>query len=398
MFIYCSIFLYLLYLTYRFDSKGISPQISRKAANHFFVLEYIFILVVGLSYRVGTDALNYMEAFKGFPTFSTFSLDDLLNFEREPFWVLLNITGRSTINDFSFVMMFCAFILNIPLFKLIREECKYPFTVLLLYFLMGWLNVSFEMLRQTCATGFILWGSLYLLKGNRRAFLLRAWPAVFFHITGILLVLLIWAFSYIKINKVSLFICTLIFFVGIMIKDSFEQFFTIFNIMSAEMGATYMDYINSSQYGLLERSFFGYLQNFCLNFFLPATTLFYFYNKNYNTYFQRILMLYVVLLSLSSVLGIIYRMAASLQWFYFIAMATMLFEWMKSKKYKLLQIGVFVLLLYSVNNAINPILTGKYEDYAHNNRDVRYFPYTNVITKEVVPERESSCLKMFQTN
>ena len=109
-------------------------------------------------------------------------------------------------------------------------------------------------------------------------------------------------------------------------------------------------------------------------------------------------MLYVVLLSLSSVLGIIFRMAASLQWFYFIAMATMLFEWMKSKKYKLLQVCVFLLLLYSVNNAINPILTGKYEDYAYNNRDVRYFPYTNTITRVVVPERESSCHKMFHTN
>ena len=314
MAIYIFIFIYIFALIFFFDLKSAHPNHSKKAKLHYHILEVIFILVVGLSYRVGSDTIGYMDGFPYYPTFVTFSFDNLSEYTREPLWVLLNITIRSTFNDFSFVMLFCAITINVVIFKLIKENSLYPFSTLLLYYLLGWINVSFEMLRQTCAVAFIIWGCLYLLKGDRKAFFIRSFPAIFFHISGIFVVLLLLAFSYIKINKVSLMACFSIFFIGILLKNSFGDVLNMINIISAGSGEVYAEYLDSENYGLLNRSFYGYVENFCLNLFLPGSVVVYYYRKGINHNFIRILLVFVVLSSLSSVLGIIHRMAAYLQY------------------------------------------------------------------------------------
>ena len=387
MFVYIVLFVYILHLIIKYDVSGQNPLKSKGANKNFTILEVLFVLVAGLSYRIGIDSASYMDAFPQYPTFSNFSLLDLSNYRHEPLWVLLNILDRSTFNDFVFINLFCSISVNIFLFKLFKQECKYPFTAILLYFLLGWINVSFEMLRQTISTAFYLWGCLALLKGNRKSFILRSMPAVFFHTTGIILILVTIYFSFIKTNKSVIIISVVVFFIGLGLRNYLPDFVNTFNMFSEDVGDKYVAYMEQTLYS--RSNFFGMLETFVLNVILPVSVIIYYQRIGANRFFTSLLLVYLFFASLIPALGIFYRLTNSVQFFYYIGFANMLYGLIKSKRSSVVLIAASVLMLYNINLSLGPLVMGRYNAFEYKGKDIRYFPYSSVITKETLPQREA---------
>lgn len=390
MILYIFIVLYIALLIISFDIKGLNPQNSKKAKKNFVVLEIIFILVAGFSYRMGSDGIFYTDLFDYYPTFQSLSIKDIFSLKYEPLWAFVNVLTRSTFNDFAIIKFLCAFSIYISAFELLKKECKHPFSALLFFYLSSWINVSFEMLRQTMAMAFIIWSCMALLVGDRKKYILRSLPACFFHWSSIVIIFLIFLFSYIKVNRLSIVLCASTFFVGLFMQALFGDLMNAINLLSTQMGERYSNYLDSEAHGFVKLNFNGFFIPILTNTILPAIVLFYNKNNGGNKYLGSILLVYLIFSSLSSSFGIANRLAEALHFFFFLATADLLFESYKRRRLVIagttsILLAVFLIIWTS------QYITGKNEVFRYNNKDVRYFPYTSILNKKTIPEREESC-------
>lgn len=393
MWVYIVLLGYLIWLIISFDFRGLNPQNSKKAYKQFRLLKVVLILIMGLAYRMGSDGIFYNEIFDITPSLGNFDFSRLSDYRFEPGWALLNIIVKTIIGDFVGVRLVCAIAIYCALFELLKKHSIYPFTVILFFYFSGWINLNFEMLRQTCGMAFMLWGCLSLLKGDRKTFILRCIPGFFFHWSIILVCVLLLVFSYVRVNKVTIIICASTFFVGLYMQVFFGDLVNTLNLLSSVMGDRASNYLDSESLGFINLNWKGFAIPFCTNTVLPIIVLWYYQKNGGNRYMGSILLVYLLFSSLVSSFAIANRLAEALQFFFFIAASEMLYETYKRKRI-ILASGTSFLLAVFLFMWTFPFLTDAHEDFAYNDKDGRYFPYTDVITKETIPEREESCKRV----
>lgn len=393
MWVYIALLGYLLWLIARFDFRGLNPQNSKKAYKHFRILQIVLILIMGLAYRMGSDGIFYNELFDLTPTFSNLNLANLSDYRFEPGWGVLNVLVKTAIGDFVGVRLICAISIYISLFELLKNMSKYPFTVILFLYFSVWINLNFEMLRQTCGMAFMLWGCLSLLQGDRKKFIIRCLPGFFFHWSIILICLLLLVFSFVRVNKVTIIICASTFFVGLYMRVFLGDLVDSLNLLSSVMGDRASNYLESEGLGFINLNWKGFAIPFCTNTILPIVVLFYNQKHGGNRYLGSILLVYLLFSSLVSTFAIANRFAESLQFFFYIAAAEMIYETFKRRQVIMAGTTSILMAVFLIMWTY-PYLSDTHEDFAYNNKDGRYFPYTNVITKETIPEREESCARV----
>lgn len=392
MWVYILLLGYLLWLIISFDFRGLNPQNSKKAYKHFRILHVVLVLVMGLAYRMGSDGIFYHELFELTPTLSHFEFSKIADYRYEPGWAALNVIVKSTIGDFVGVRIVCAISIYWALFELLKNHSKYPFTVILFFYFSGWLNLNFEMLRQTCAMAFMLWGCISLLQGDRKGYIFRCIPGLFFHWSIILVCVILLVFSYVRVSKVSIIICASTFFVGLYMQMFFGDLVNTLNLLSSVMGDRASNYLDNEGLGFINLNWKGFFIPFCTNTILPIIVLLYYQKHHENRYMGSILLVYLLFSSLVSSFAIANRFAEALQFFFFIAVSEMLYETYKRRRI-ILAGGTSMLLAVFLFMWTYPFLSDRHEDFAYDNKDVRYFPYTNVITQETITEREASCAR-----
>lgn len=392
MWVYLVLLGYLLWLIISFDFRGQNPQNSKKAYKHFRILQVVLILVMGLAYRMGSDGIFYNEIFDLTPTFKNFDFSRISDYRGDPGWAFLNVFMKSTVGDFVGVRLFCAISIYWALFELLKNNTRYPFTVVLFFYFSGWINLNFEMLRQTCGMAFMLWGCIALLEGDRKTFVLRCFPGFFFHWSLIIICLILWLFSFFRVNKILIIICASTFFVGLYMQVFFSDLVNTLNLLSSVMGDRASNYLDNEGLGFIKLNWKGFAIPVFTNTILPIITLVYYQKHVGNRYFGSILLVYLLFSSLVSSFAIANRFAEALQFFFFIAAAELLYDAFK-RKHIILAGSTLMLLAIFLFMWTYPYLTDKHEDFAYNNKDGRYFPYTNIITKEIIPEREESCAR-----
>ena len=123
------------------------------------------ILLSGLAYQVGSDNPGYMYEYDSFSFKKIESIHDLINFKdnRQPLWVLLEYFCHSISPNFVLLKLVIAIFCNWVISRFILKHSLYPFTALLFYGLILYLNLNFNALRQLLAISFFLLG--YDAKG-----------------------------------------------------------------------------------------------------------------------------------------------------------------------------------------------------------------------------------------
>lgn len=191
--IYLLLFIYLFYLTIKYDVLG-GKQYKM---THFYIVLILLILISGLRYRLGTDTYGYMNEFNEYHNLFLLKIEDFSIWRYQPFWILLNSLAR-TIGGFVLVQFFVSILHICFLGSVLRRlSPSLLFSLLLFYYIFDYTMFNMEVMREAIAVSCFLMALLALDKGRIIHMFIYMTIAFLFHSFSLLVFFLY--FFYFKI-------------------------------------------------------------------------------------------------------------------------------------------------------------------------------------------------------
>jgi len=378
MTIYIILLLLLLLGVFYFDIG----RANQNRKSYYIVLGILLTIVPGFSYKVGIDTPVYMDFYNKCPDIFNIELSEYNEFIFEPFFVILNGVLKAANMDFVFVRLFCVLFLNLFIFRFVWKESKCPFSGILLYYLLLWLTANFESIRQSCGIGFYLWGCLSLINNDKKTFLLRSWPAIFFHRTGIIIIILTLLVCCVKINKKWIIGIFILFIISIISMSVFSDLYLLLNVLSNDIADSYNGYLNNGKNTgfVTSRNIFGFIIPFIVNILMPLL-LSNIYWKSNRKMFARLLYLYSFLAVFQFSLGVVNRMMQYETIIYCIALSDLVIPQITKARYSMF--GIFTIIAIFINiYTTNKAYFNPQSEFVENGADYRYFPYKSIFSSD----------------
>ena len=200
---------------------------------------------MGLRYKVGGDTLTYMEWYVWARDLSNWSLiDPTITFE--PGFTLLGALAKSIGDDFYYLQLLHAVILNSCIFILLYKNTKYRFSALLVALLTYYIYFSTEVLRESIAVMIFTLNFKSFLDKKWMKYYIGVFACIFFHLSASFLLFLPLC-SKLKLNK--FFGIVIIFFVaGCM---ALQPIFSILSDIAPVLGEKANNYSDHNFVGYL---------------------------------------------------------------------------------------------------------------------------------------------------
>lgn len=180
--------IFLLYCTYKYDYKGV----VRHKTQSFYFCMIILIAVAGLRYRIGVDTIRYEFYFDLIPELSKLTWDDIfLNITRaDPLYVILTSLSKTVYDQFWFMQLVHAIIVNSIFFRFVKSNTKNIFFAILCYYSMLYLNFMCEVMRESMAVSMFLLAWEYYKVNKWSRYYFYCILAVLFHSSALVTFLL----------------------------------------------------------------------------------------------------------------------------------------------------------------------------------------------------------------
>ena len=153
--LYIIILFYILFLIWKYDVR----RLTNDKWMHYGIVLLIFILVAGLSYRLGVDSLRYEFYF--YDSFE-YTWDGLFKHmtksHGEPLFVLTNLLVKDSFGEFFVSRLIMSVLYHSVFFWFVRKHSSAPFTTLFLYAIFQYFNFNFQVVRETMAVACFLIG------------------------------------------------------------------------------------------------------------------------------------------------------------------------------------------------------------------------------------------------
>lgn len=378
--VYILILLYIVFLVFRYDVQNLKEG---KNIN-YQILWGVFVLVAGLSYHVGGDSIGYEITFKNYRFVN--SIDDvydgnLLANSKEPLWVFVNILFSKVFGDFQFLKFAIALFFNTTVFWFIKKHSPKPFFSVLLYAVILGLHLNFQVLRESVAIGFFLiaFDNLCGEKKKYVRYYFLIIIAFMFHRFAFVLVI-VPLFNIIRMNWGFYAILAFSLFAGPVVNTLIVES-GIF-LLDDSLARSFENFMNSDEYGAVSLTIFGIAAT--LLKIIPLWVLI-FYCKD--CFIKRTSCAYFLVFMLNIVsIGIFYRFNDFFLFPFVVTAAESFNNINRPIKVKTEKVHCSrpalntIIVLYLVFTIVGHI-TDK--------RSFEYFPYSSVITKQVVQEREN---------
>jgi hypothetical protein len=257
--IYLVVFIYLLVFVVKFD---INKKEEGADFTYYMVL-VVFIAIAGLRYKVGGDSLAYYETFKEIPLLSDLFDYDFSETRYDPLWIVLSSISKTIIDDFAFFQIIHATIVNVIIFRFIKQNTMYRFTAIFLYFCGAYLYFNMEVMREILAICVFLLGYPYFRDKKWFQFYLFAIVAFLFHSSAMILFLFP-LFRYLKINLIGISIILGFFYFSLY----FEAILKL-GLFASRVTEKYDNYSD------LSLNFFGILYAFIFYCFIPILIMYF---------------------------------------------------------------------------------------------------------------------------
>jgi len=260
--IYLIVFIYLLVFVVKFDIN----KKEEGADFTYYTVLVVFIAIAGLRYKVGGDSLVYYETFKEIPLLFDLFDYDFSETRYDPLWIILSSLSKSIIDDFAFFQFLHAIIVNVIIFRFIKQYTVYRFTAIFLYFSGFYLYFNMEIMREILAICVFLLAYPCYRDKKWFQFYIYAIIAFLFHSSAMILFLFP-LFRYLKMNLIGISIILGFFYISLF----FEAILKL-GLFAARITDKYDFYSDISL------NFFGILYAFIFYCFIPILIM-YFNNK-----------------------------------------------------------------------------------------------------------------------
>lgn len=384
---YIVILLLIIGCFIQFDCNSRSFKTNKRAQECFLLLTIILTAYAALSYRVGCDTNRYYENFHNFPTLKNLSISNLWDFGLEPLWVLLNTFVRTFSNSFYPIYAFCIIIINLQIFRLIKQYCNLPFLAILLYYSIMYLNLNFEMIRQDYAMIFYFWGIFALLKGRTSEFLLKAFPSIFFHKSTLLIYLITIVVYNLNYKGIYNWILIGMFICSTALKSLLPQLSMILNLTIFDPTSNINGYLEgtarSDNFSLI-----SLITSFIGGMIIPLLIINLDKGQSHKV-LKKLLFGYLIIMSIYPISPIIYRLLAYFQLFYFVELSNFIMPYIKARKktiisYSICGLTLILLSRYYINFINNDVFDAS--KFGKNYMgDIRYVPYNSIFDSQ--PDR-----------
>ena len=156
---YIIVLLVLLYGCIHYDVKG-----NLDTKNRWLYFEWlVLVLLAGLRYKVGGDSIAYYnEFYSQWPTLSEVGTYD--NERYNILWIYFIAICKSIIDEFWFLQIVHAVIVNTVFFRFFKKHTTYIYTAILFYFILYFFRYNTEVLRASLAVCSFLIGFEFLSK------------------------------------------------------------------------------------------------------------------------------------------------------------------------------------------------------------------------------------------
>lgn len=337
-----------------------------------------FIAISALQYNMGTDMGYYMEWYKNLNT-NNWSFNNLINDNKQhqPGWVALGYLCRFITDDFLLLKLVQATFVNIAIFSFFKRETRYIFVSILLYGLMSYLVVNFNLMRQSIALGFALYGFTYLRLKQYKKYYLFVLLAFLFHNSAIILVLLpLFSLKYTKRNTtilISIFILIICSLYYLNIENIFLNILYS-GYLGDDIAGAGLAYMSRERLGV-QSSF----SVFSIQRIIMIVSIVYYMRKYNDTYFGAFGLIYIFLQILTGFLPILWRFRLYFDFAYYIILSQLIVEYPKTKKsISPIVLGIILVLVFFF--PLREYLA-HVENSQYRNID-QYYPYHSIFDKE----------------
>ena len=193
---------------------------------------FVFILMAGLRYRLGTDTPNYIWHFyHDIPRLDKLTIEDV-SIGNKSLWIILNSTILSLGGRFYIVQLIQATIVNVIVFKYIKKHSTYLFTCLFFYFLCMYFTLNMEVMKASLSIVVCYYANDYILQKKwKKAYLLYI-LAVLFHPQA-LVIMITPLFAFLRFNKTGALVLVSSFVIGLLIQYVFGDYLMLFEFDDA---------------------------------------------------------------------------------------------------------------------------------------------------------------------
>ena len=373
--VYLLVLMILLVFVLIYDTSTNGTKRCNEANSAMLFALIMLSLLAGLRYRVGTDTLAYMDEYEKYP----------LSYFKDRYlfgWYALMAFCRSLHLSFYCVQIFLAFLTNYAVIKFLRRYSLHFFSSLLIYYVIVFPALNFEIIRQGVCVAIFLLSFHYLEERKLVKYYIWTGIACLFHYSALLLLLiplLIW----IPVNKKTLtgflvLVALVIAFASLMKTQIYEL----------SKGLSFLEdrafyYFSEVD---VEESFspISYIFNLLLNVVIPLLVIrFHWYSNKIPPQYVIICMFSMIIYVVSMYMPIIYRFNNFFQLFILVLFVD-LFTWVRCQIILKPFLAFFVCLMlfvgvkargYFASDEGRPI-------YYH------YYPYSSVFNEFKVPIRE----------
>ena len=185
--IYLLIVLYLIFLIYIYDYKGL----EKKRILYYKITVLILVLLAGLRYRIGSDTLAYEISFNAIPTIGKLTwryVSEVSDYEIG-FTVLVSLV-KTIFGHFWCFLIIQSFVINYFICRFFRKNTKNIFTAILIYFVVLYYFVNCEAARQGIALAILLNSWPCFINGKMKKMCTIIIIASLFHISAIIFLIL----------------------------------------------------------------------------------------------------------------------------------------------------------------------------------------------------------------
>lgn len=175
--IYIFVLIILIFGVFNYDFGS-----SKDGSRRWLLLEWVvLVLLAGLRYRVGGDTLSYYDNFENIPLLDDLNKFDFKSSRYNALWIVFSSICRTICNDFTFLQVVHALIVNTTFFVFFKKHTNKVFTAILLYFCIYYFKYNTEILRASLAVCVFLWSYKYLQENKLIKYLICCAIAFGFH-------------------------------------------------------------------------------------------------------------------------------------------------------------------------------------------------------------------------